>query len=158
EIEDVVKQIIQREQSEDDRRYREEYRNKIHEGSFLWWSTHNGRLRYRSCGRQSMRTSRINAATADNPAATVASCFCPSRQGRFPITSSRKPPSMCTSSRNTRPLSASFTSGWSLQRRKLSSRASPSMARPSVRKCSGRKTASARPESRCTSAAAQSAL
>jgi cytidylate kinase len=35
EIEDVVKQIIQREQSDDDRRYREEYRNKIHEGSFL---------------------------------------------------------------------------------------------------------------------------
>ena len=60
----------------------------------------------------------------------VASCFCPSRQGRFSMTSTRMPPSMCTASRNTSTVSASLTTGLAVHFRKPSSRASPSMARP----------------------------
>src|SRR5258707_13201070 len=60
---------------------------------------------------QNRRASRMRAMTADSPAAIVASSFWPSRQGRFSITSSRSPPSMCTRRRKTRPLSASLTSG-----------------------------------------------
>jgi len=44
--------------------------------------------------------------------------------------------------------SETLTSGWSVQRRNPSSAASPCSACPSAQKCSGRNTASARPESR----------
>src|SRR6202041_3504077 len=68
---------------------------------------------------QNTRAKKMNAMIADTAAASVASCFCPSRQSRFSITRTRKPPSRCTVSRKTRPPSANFTSGCSLQRRKL---------------------------------------
>ncbi len=40
---------------------------------------------------------------ADTAAASVASCFCPSRQSKFSITKTRNPPSKCTVSRKTSP-------------------------------------------------------
>src|SRR5580693_7249054 len=107
---------------------------------------------------QNTRARNMKATMADTAAASVASRFWPSRQSRFSITKTRKPPSRCTVSRKTSPPSANFTSGRSVQRKKLSSFASPSMARPSARKCSGRKIAKARPDSRCTKAAIHSAL
>src|SRR5580693_146920 len=66
---------------------------------------------------QNTRAKNMKAMIADNAAAMVANCFWPSRQSRFSITRTRKPPSKWTVSRKTRPPSAIFTSGWSLQRR-----------------------------------------
>ena len=65
----------------------------------------------RSLGSQNTRTRNTNATTAEIAAASVANCFCPSCQSKFSITSTRKPPSRCTVSRNTSPPSATLTSG-----------------------------------------------
>ena len=42
---------------------------------------------------QNTRAKKMNATIADSAAASVASCFWPSRQSRFSITRTRKPPS-----------------------------------------------------------------
>ena len=62
------------------------------------------------------------------------------------------PPVRWTASSSTMAHSLALTSGCSVQRRKDSSLASPCSACPSAQKCSGRKSASAMPESRWTRA------
>src|SRR5579875_418110 len=100
---------------------------------------------------------KAKATTHEIAAASSASRFWPSRQAKFSMSSRRSPPSRWTASRKTRTLSASSTTGRSVQRRKPSSRASPSIASPRARKWNGRNNASAMPESRCTSAASHKA-
>ena len=70
----------------------------------------------------------------------VTSCFWPSRQGRFSMSSTRMPPSMCSASRNTRTVSASLTAGW--RSTSESRRAAPRLRWPA------RKQGSAAAESR----------
>src|SRR6185295_2748353 len=89
------------------------------------------------------------------PAATARRLFCQSRHGRNSRARSRRTPAMCAARSSTSTTSASLTAGWSDQRRKLSSFASPASALPSAQKWSGRKSASATPETRWTAKAHQ---
>ena len=60
---------------------------------------------------------------------------------------------MCIASAITRPNSAALTSGCRVTARKRSNASAPRSTVASARKCSGRKIASASPDSRCSSAA-----
>ena len=90
------------------------------------------------------------------PAANNASCFCAVAPGKFSITSSRSPPSICTASRKTRHALGE------LHQRLIAPAQEPFEPRfavdrqPKRQEMQRQEDASARPESRCTSAASQS--
>src|SRR5690606_33087972 len=80
--------------------------------------------------RQAALSRNSSPAATDTPPVTATTVFCQSRQARNSMASRRSPPVMWAASRMTSPVSASFTSGISVQLRNASMSAACSTARP----------------------------